>query len=370
MNPGVAIGRAVGGFDTLANWSRETASADTSIRLYEERFCRAWDEYVRRHPSSSPFHLTAWKRVVERTFGFEPRYLFVQEDGFIRGVLPLFLVSNVLQGRNLISTPYAVYGGPCADTEELAELLRMAACKMAEEEGVQYLELREQQPIDDSSFKTKNLYVTFDLELPDSVDGLQRGFPRDTRYMIRKAEKHGLQAVVDNQQLDAFYEVYSHSFHNLGTPVYPKRMFRIILEEFGDQCEVTTVWHDEKAIAAVLSFRFRDWILPYFGGSLLEGRHLAANNFMYWEVMKRALETGVRNFDFGRSKLGSGSYTFKTSWNMRERPLPYQFYLVRRRDMPNFSPANPRFKLFISAWKAMPFQLTKMLGPQLVQLFP
>jgi len=91
---------------------------------------------------------------------------------------------------------------------------------------------------------------------------------------------------------------------------------------------------------------------------------------MYWEVMKRALEMGIRHFDFGRSKLGSGSYTFKTQWNMRERPLPYQFALVRRTSLPNFSPANPKFKLAISIWKSMPFELTKVIGPAVVHLFP
>lgn len=347
-----------------------TISSAIAIAPYEEKLRAAWDDYVYRHPASSLFHLTAWKRVIERTFGFESRYLLVQQDGAIRGILPLFLVSNVVQGRTLISTPFAVYGGVCSDDEQTADSLRAAACQMAERDRVQHVELREPWPISDSRFQTKELYVTFELDLPPTADELQRGFPRDTRYMIRKAVKNGLQAVWDKGQLDIFYETYSHSFHNLGTPVFSKKLFQIVMEEFGEQCELTAIWHGQKALAAVLSFRFRDWILPYFGGSLIEGRPLAANNFMYWEVMKQALESGVRHFDFGRSKLGSGSYAFKTQWNMRERPLPYQFYLVKRKTMPNFSPANPKFKLAISAWRAMPFSLTKVLGPMVVRWFP
>jgi FemAB-related protein (PEP-CTERM system-associated) len=353
----------------MASLNQIFCSAAT-IRPYEARFQTAWDDYVNRHPAGTVFHLTAWQRVIEKAFGFKSRYLFVEKDGAIRGVLPLFLVSNVLQGKSLISTPFAVYGGPCADDEEMASDLSAAACQMAEREGVQYLELREQQPISDSRFHTKELYVTFDLELPPTADELLKWFPRDTRYMIRKAQKNNLQAVMGFHNLGTFYEIYAHSFHHLGTPVFSKQMFRIVLEEFGEQCELTTVFHGTKALAAVLSFRFRDWILPYFGGSLVESRPLAANNFMYWEVMKRALEAGVRYFDFGRSKLGTGSYEFKTQWKMRERPLPYQFFLVRRKSMPNFSPTNPKFKLSISLWKAMPFALTKVLGPAVIRLFP
>jgi FemAB-related protein (PEP-CTERM system-associated) len=356
-------------FTTLAE-PENPAARHATVRLYEDRFQAAWDEYVYRHPSATIFHLTAWKRVIARALKFEPRYLFIEEQGVIRGVLPLFMVSNILLGRSLISTPIAVYGGICADDENLSRQLRLAACEMAERERVQYLELREQSPVDASGFRTKELYVTFDLELPGSVDQLLSGFPRDTRYMIRKGQKNGLQSVIDNEQLDIFYEIYSRSFSHLGTPVFSKRLFRIVLDEFRDQCELTTVWGGEKALASVLSFRFREWVLPYFGGSLVESRPLAANNFMYYEVMRRALEAGVRYFDFGRSKLGSGSYAFKTQWNMRERPLPYQFFLVRRKSMPNFSPANPKFTLAISIWKALPLPITKILGPAMVRAFP
>jgi len=156
----------------------------------------------------------------------------------------------------------------------------------------------------------------------------------------------------------------------LGTPVFGKEFFRRLRAEFGDRCETTVVWHGEKAIAGALSFRFRDWILPYYGGSLMEGRRLAANNFLYWEVMKRALERGLQHFDFGRSKMGTGAHAFKCQWNMREYPLPYQYYLAGRKEMPNFSPTNPRFKSAIALWKHLPFSVTKLLGPRLVRLFP
>jgi FemAB-related protein (PEP-CTERM system-associated) len=240
------------------------------------------------------------------------------------------------------------------------------------EQGVQHVELREPWPTEAPGFHAKDLYVTFEQELPQDAEKLVSGFPRDTRYMIRKAQKNGLRSEVERGAcaLDTFYQIYARSFHHLGTPVFSKRLFNIIQEEFGTQCELTTVWQEQKALASVLSLRFRDSILPYFGGSLFEGRQVAANNFMYFEVMKRAIAEGVRHYDFGRSKLGSGSYAFKTQWNMRVRPLPYQFFLVRRPNVPNFSPANPKFKLSISLWKAMPFAVTKVLGPAVVRLFP
>lgn len=346
------------------------SASNPQIRDCSRDWEQSWDAYVCRHPQGSPFHLTAWKRAIEKAFGLTARYLFVEDQGVIRGLLPLFEVSNPVMGKVLLSTPFAVYGGVCASDPASEQLLRDAACAMAREEDVQYLELRERSGNGNSGFLVKHLYVTFDHELPASSEELLRQFPRDTRYMIRKAQKHGLTAVVDNGQLDTFYHIYAHSVRNLGTPVFGRRFFQILLDEFQEQCEITVVWQGQKALAGVLSFRFRDWILPYYGGSLLEGRSVAANNFMYWEVMRRALEGSTRYFDFGRSKIGTGAYAFKTQWNMREHPLPYQFYLVRRKSMPNFSPANPRFKMATEAWRRMPLALTKLVGPSLVRLFP
>jgi FemAB-related protein (PEP-CTERM system-associated) len=348
----------------------KVAAPKLHVRGYDEGLRSAWDQFVYAQPTGTLFHLTAWKRSIERSFGFQARYLVAEDETGIRGVLPLFLVSNAVQGRTLISTPFAVYGGACAADEAAAVSLREAACELARHEKVQYLELRERSEYRDPAFHTKELYVTFDQELPESPERLMQGFPRDTRYMIRKAQKEGLRSTADPGDLKRFHDIYAFSVRNLGTPVFSLKFFRILLQEFSANAELTMIWKGDEALAGVLSFRFRDWILPYYGGSLPQGRKYAANNFMYWDVMARAMQNGLRYFDFGRSKLGTGAYAFKTQWNMREHPLPYQFFLVRRKDMPNFSPANPRFHAAISLWKRVPLPLTKMLGPSIVRLFP
>jgi len=345
-------------------------SNSIKIRSYAKSDRKDWDRFVLDQPGGSLFHLTAWKRAIEREFKFESRYLMAEDGGNICGVLPLFLSSNWIQGRTLISTPFAVYGGVCATDRAVRLALQDAACRMAVTEQVNYLELREPEQLAGDGFITKKLYVTFQQQLPSDPEQLMRGFPKDTRYMIRKGQKAGLRSVNDVSGLDAFYEIYAASVRNLGTPVFAKRLFTILIEEFGSAAEILTIWNGAQAIAAVLCFRFRDTILPYYGGSLLEGRQFAANNFMYWEVCRDACQRGLKLFDFGRSKVGTGSYAFKTQWNMKELPLPYQFHLVCRKSLPNFSPVNPKFKLATDVWKRIPLPVTKVLGPALVRLFP
>lgn len=333
---------------------------------------RAWEAYALEHQAATVFHTITWKRVIERAFGFRPMYLYASRAGRLCGILPLFLVSNPVIGRVLISTPFAVYGGPCGDDPESCESLLQRASSLADNLGVQYLELRNREYAPaDRHFHRKYLYAAFDCELPASPEVLTKRFPRDTRYMIRKAQKNGLTSVLDNNRLDDFYHLYAESVTNLGTPVFGKKYFQILREEFGKSLEVTVIKDAAKSpVAAVLSFRFRDWVIPYYGGSSKRGRAVAANNFMYWEVMRTAIEHGVRYYDFGRSKLNTGAHFFKTQWSMREYPLPYQFLLVRRAGMPNFSPANSKFKPVIGLWKRMPLPLAKIIGPPIVKLFP
>src|ERR1700733_2813762 len=98
---------------------------------YQDEHQTAWDKYVFQHPEGTLFHTTRWKRVIEREFGFKAVYLLAEDEGEIRGVLPMFLSSNWVQGRTLISTPFAVYGGICASDEAARLTLRETACRIA-----------------------------------------------------------------------------------------------------------------------------------------------------------------------------------------------------------------------------------------------
>ena len=337
---------------------------------YQDEHQIAWDKYVFQHPEGTLFHTTRWKRVIEREFGFKAVYLLAEDEGEIRGVLPMFLSSNWVQGRTLISTPFAVYGGICASDEAARLTLRETACRIAEEQDVNYLELREAHRPFGEGFQTKELYVTFEGQLNSDPEKVMAGFPKGTRYMIRKGQKNGLRSVNDDTQLDTFYELYARSVWNLGTPVFSKRFFKILREELGDAGSITIILHEREPVAAAFSITYRDSTTPYYVGSLPESKQFAPNNFMFWELIRMSCERGLQKFDFGRSKVGTGSHFFKTKWNMIERPLPYQFYLVKRKSLPNFSPANPRLKVATEMWKKIPFPLTKALGPPLVRLFP
>jgi FemAB-related protein (PEP-CTERM system-associated) len=329
-----------------------------------------WNEYVLKHPQASFFHLTGWKRVVEKTFGHKARYFYCERDGEITGIAPIFECSNWLVGRCLISIPLAAYGGIVASDATSEQALLAHTTQMAQAAGVEYLELRHRYGGLIDGFHANNLYVTFTAPLvADSAANLKR-LPKDTRYMIRKAEKGGLCARQGMEQMDLFYDLFAQSMHRLGTPVFPQALFRNIVDEFPEQTQLMLVYSGENALTGVLSFFFRDTILPYYAGATPDATRLAANNFMYWQLMEWAGNQGFRTFDFGRSKKGTGAFAFKSQWNMNMEQLEYQVLLVKRKTVPNFSPVNPKFDMAIRVWRNLPLPVTKWLGPSAVRLFP
>jgi hypothetical protein len=115
-------------------------------------------------------------------------------------------------------------------------------------------------------------------------------------------------------------------------------------------------------------------VLPYYGAADSAYNRQSPTNFMYFDQMRWAAAEGYRVFDFGRSKKDedrdAGSYGFKAHWGMVERDLPYEILLVRRRELPNLTPKNPKFQLFLKIWQRLPLPVTKILGPWLIRLVP
>jgi FemAB-related protein (PEP-CTERM system-associated) len=344
--------------------------ASPLVRSFTADIAQRWDTFVLRASGGSLFHLVSWKRVIEKTFGYRACYIYAERDGEITGVAPVFSISNWVMGQCLLSTPFAVYGGICAADSESENALVQHLKLIAHSERTDYLELRyrKRDPLPD--FSPIARYVTFTAPLSSDPEANLKRLPRDTRYMIRKSISAGLRSQGGLDQLGDFYKLFTYSMKRLGTPVFPCALFENLMQEFEGKVDLLLVYSNAKPLAGVFSFIFRDVILPYYAGASAEAAPLAANNFMYWELMKRASAKGIRHFDFGRSKKGTGAYAFKTQWSMNIEPLDYQVHLVRRKDLPNFSPLNPNFELATRLWRKMPLPLTAWIGPRVVRWFP
>ncbi|MGN6516068.1 MAG: FemAB family XrtA/PEP-CTERM system-associated protein [Rhizomicrobium sp.] len=326
----------------------------------------AWDDFVKKAPGGTFFHLSSWRGVLEEAFGHRTYYLFTEVDGSINGVLPLTQVKSLLFGNTLISNAFCVEGGILAENAQTAEVLRRGCVNLARKLNVDGVELRSANWDDPEWVRKEGLYVSFRRPITTDEDANLKAIPRKQRAMVRKGISLGLTSEIDFG-VDRLHHIYAQSVHHLGTPVFPKKYFRMLKSAFRDDCDIVTVVHNGEAVASVLNFYFRDQVLPYYGGGTLAARQLAANDFMYWEVMRRAAERGYRIFDFGRSKTDTGAFHFKKNWGFEPQPLTYEFLPVARQEIPDVNPLNPKYQMMISMWRRLPLAATKVLGPMIVR---
>jgi FemAB-related protein (PEP-CTERM system-associated) len=336
------------------------------LPLQDSAGAHHWDEFVENCPNATFFHRSGWQKIVREVFRHDTYFLYVEVDGQILGVLPLAHVNSWLFGNSLVALPFAVYGGIASTNERAAEALEQEAQHIAARLGVAHLEFRNVN-VRHSSWPTQDLYVTFRKEIFAEEEANLLAIPRKQRAMVRKGIKNGLKSEIDST-VDRFFSLYADNVHRHGTPAMPKRYFKALQQQFGADCEVLTVTGpDGRLLSSVMSFYFRDEVLPYYAGDDEAARDLAANDFKYWELMRRSCARGLRVFDYGRSKQGTGSFAFKKNWGFEPTPLHYEYCLFKRDSIPQNNPSNAKYKLLIETWRCMPIGLANWLGPFIVR---
>ena len=341
----------------------------TTVTSLNRAEAPAWDAFAAAHPHGTFFHRAAWADVLAQAFHYQTHYMIAERDGAIVGILPLARVKTLLFGDSLVSAPFCVYAGPLAADPEAAAALAAAAAALMDRLGVPVMEWRFRDglplPMDDWRAKD-DLYVTFRKPILPDDDVNMKAIPRKQRAMVRKGIDKGLTSTA-SQDVDTVHAVYAESVRNLGTPVFPRHYFRLLAKTFANDMDCVIVRDGPTPIAAVLNFYHRNEVLPYYGGGTAASRPAAAHDFMYWEVMRRAAARGCTSFDFGRSKVGTGSFSFKKNWGFAPTPLLHRYRLAPGKSIPDHNPLNPKYALFIAAWKRLPLPIANFIGPHIVR---
>jgi FemAB-related protein (PEP-CTERM system-associated) len=325
-----------------------------------------WEAFVVNTPAATFFHRAGWLKIMQEVFRHPAYFLYAERAGTIEGILPLAQVNSHLFGNSLVALPFAVYGGVVANNAEATAALEAEAETIARTLDVDHLEYRNVEARH-ADWPRQDLYVTFRKEILPDEEANMLAIPRKQRAMVRKSIKNGLRSEID-PDASRFFAFYADNVRRHGTPALPREYFDSLLREFGKDCEVLTVVDDAGTpVSSVLSFYFRDEVLPYYAGDAVRARELAANDFKYWELMRQSCARGLKIFDYGRSKVGAGSYSFKKNWGFEPTPLNYEYRLYKRDAIPQNNPNNPKYKLMIAAWRRLPLWVANRLGPLIVR---
>jgi len=329
-----------------------------------------WDAYVQSHPEGSVDHLWRWRDVFSRVFGHQSTYLVARREGAIAGILPLVHFGSRLFGRFLVSVPFLNYGGVLASDSAAADALIAEAHHVAHRFGASHVELRHtSRQFTGLPCRAHKLKLT--RPLPPTPDALWSDVDRKVRNQVRKAQKDGLTAQRGDSELIAdFYSVFSRNMRDLGTPVYPKRLFVETARLFSHQLQVYVVRLGRVPVAAAITLRFKDIVIVPWASSLREHRQHCPNMLLYWTMLEKASQLGVKTFDFGRSTRDAGTHHFKLQWGAEATPMHWEYVLLTRATAPDQGPGNPKFAAAIAAWQRLPLWLANAVGPTIVRNIP
>jgi FemAB-related protein (PEP-CTERM system-associated) len=327
-----------------------------------------WDAYVERAPAGTIFHRFGWGEAVAAGLGQEPLRLAARRDGQIVGVLPLVHKRSPLFGDALISVAFATYGGIVAEDAEAAAALEDAALALGAARAVRHVELRDHAPVFGTATAARwrivdGVHATFRAPIAADDGAALRAIPRKgRRHDVKRSLKAGLDFVADASP-DEFHAVLAESYRNLGTPIFAAGFLRALHAALPEHCRVFLVRRGAQALAGCLAFLHKGAVHPFYAGGTAGARAAGANDFLYFNLMRHARAAGIPAFDFGRSRLGSGSHAYKRSWGFAPRPLAYRFAMTRGGEPPRLDPDNPKFRLMIAAWKLLPLPVANRAGP-------
>ncbi len=328
------------------------------------------DAFVAASPQGTVFHRPAWMLSVSKACGHDWRYLIAEDGtGALLGILPLHLIHSALFGRALVSSGFAVGGGILSGDDQAIQSLAEEAWRFAERYSFPTVELRGGAIPDQKWQHKQDVYAGFVKALAEDDESQLLGIPRKQRAEVRKGLNNKLTVRIGTAQQDRddHYAVYAESVRNLGTPVFPKTLFAAVLDGFGEEADILTVLHAGMPVASVLSLYDRGTVMPYWGGGTWDARRLRANDVMYYALMNHARERGCRSFDFGRSKYGTGAFSFKKNWGFEPQPLSYATRTAAGEEARDVNPMSPKYRAQVALWQRLPLAVANCIGPMIAR---
>ncbi|WP_315764029.1 FemAB family XrtA/PEP-CTERM system-associated protein [Sphingomonas sp. Y38-1Y] len=321
--------------------------------------------YLAEDADSTPFHHPAWNRAVVRACGQKAHYLVAERGGTIVGVLPLIDIRSPVVGRSLTSVGFGVDGGILASDPKAHRALEDACWTLAQTLGTTTVDLRGGTVTGEGWHADRDTYLGFARDLTATHESELLAIPKKQRAEVRRSFTFDLSVTTGRGKRDlaAQYRCYSESMRNLGTPMFPRSLFSAMLEEYGDDADILTVWQGERPLSSTLNVYWAGVMYPFYGGGVREARDLRANDRMFYGYACHALDRGCRRLDLGRSKAGSGPAAFKKNFGYAPRPLTYWRRTLDGSPPRTVNPLDPKYARKTKLWKKLPLPVANLIGP-------
>lgn len=332
---------------------------------------QVWDQYVEQHSLATPYHRYAWVKSVEQAYAHKNVSLIAYQDNKLVGILPTVKMQRPFSKVKYCSLPFCDLGYGLADNDNvLNALIDFSLQKLAAEHGNVYEYRDSNTDISEECSASQKVRMLLPLAL--SSDLLMADFKSKLRSQIRKAEKNGLTYSIDNsqKQIDDFYQIFAINMRKLGSPVHSKKWFEALFSHYQDNIVLSVVYSEGTPIGAGIVIRNNNKASIPWASTVAEYNKLAPNMMLYWSLLKHLSDSGCKEFDFGRSSFGEGTFRFKQQWGAKPVPLNWTDLAQSSKSTTDnngeasHEPSKIR-PLVENIWAKLPLGVTTSLGPKI-----
>ncbi len=199
--------------------------------------------------------------------------------------------------------------------------------------------------------------VTMRLALVENV--WMKGLRDVCRNQVRKAQKSQLVLRQGSEPalVRDFYDLYTHSMHGYGMPVFPRRLLDAAARSEEISIRFYVAYLDETPAAGIVKVDDGHLSWVPWGASRHDMRKHCPNHLVYWSAIEGAIDGGSHVFDFGRSPYGGATFDFKKKWGAEPVALKY---LSSSSD-----DAYAQYEAAQDLWKRLPKPVVDWVGPRL-----
>lgn len=285
----------------------------------------------------------------------------LQQAGQILAAIPFLETKSLRGAKKLISLPFSdcvrVLAKDPSDAIALCHQIRKA-------KGKEYssITIRTDKPLVETS--RSGQWLRHELELKDMKASITDRLPSSLKRNLRKAERSGLRfsARTDWQAVKQFYHLHLLTRKKLGVPVQPKQFFRRLHEKMlkQDLGFVGLVRQGDRVLAAAVFLTFGGMMTYKYGASDPCALALRPNDYLFHQVMQRAVEQDFDRFDFGITfRCDEGLRQFKRKWGARE--LDVHHFRIAGRVTPSLEDSNA-LKLVSAVIRRSPPIVCRLVG--------
>jgi hypothetical protein len=238
-------------------------------------------------------------------------------------------VKSVLTGSRWVSVPFSDHCEPLTSSTADTDTLLRSIAILGLNSRCRYTEIRPLRisPGASAGFSASTQFLSHELPLTPRPDQVFCRFSKDSiQRKIGRAERERVEYREGRSEalISEFYRLQRMTRRRHRLPSQPIGWFREMIRGLGENVKVRVAFKDNKAIASIITLRFRDTMVYKYGCSDAQYHNLGGLPMLLWRAIEEAIGSGLRKVDFGRSDLDNeGLAIFKDRWGANRSLLTY-----------------------------------------------